>query len=329
MDEVKVLVSRNFPDIGILNMRKQGFEVTTWDEERPMEQWELIEKARSHHALFCAGTDKIDKHFLNECRHLKIISQFAVGLDNIDIPEASRLGIAIGYTPGAMSKATADVAFGLMIAVSRKMFHTHKSILNGEWKYFKPKANLGIELRGKTLGVFGMGRIGMEMAKLCKGAYNMEVIYHNRNRNPLAEQSAGARWVSFDELLQKSDVLSVHCSLTTETRGIFNKSVFDRMKPDAIFINTARGGIHNEDDLFEALIQGTIWGAGLDVTNPEPMRADHPLLSLENACILPHIGSATVETRDLMSKMAAENIIGFFTKGKVPNIANPEVLNRA
>ena len=151
-------------------------------------------------------TDSIDKIFLNECRHLDIISQFAAGYDNIDISEATKLGIPIGYAPGAMSDATADVAFGLMIAVSRKMFYMHKTIAKGGWTYFKPKANLGIELKNKTLGIFGLGRIGMQMAIRCKGAYNMKIIYHNRKRNEEAEKLLNAMPVSFEELLQQSDV---------------------------------------------------------------------------------------------------------------------------
>jgi glyoxylate reductase len=201
----------------------------------------------------------------------------------------------------------------------------HKRIGKGEWTHFRPKANLGMELKNKTLGIFGLGRIGSEMAKRCKGAYNMNIIYNNRTRNGEAEKSLQATWVSFDELLQQSDVLSVHCALSEETKGIFNKAVFAKMKPTSIFINTARGPVHNEEDLIEALKAGTIWGAGLDVTNPEPMKSDNPLLSMENVAILPHIGSATIEARNEMSRMAAVNIIEYYKGNKIPNQINPEV----
>ena len=323
----KILVSRIFPAIGIELLQEAGFSITRWDKERPMTQHELIEKAKTHDALFCTLTEKIDKNFLNRCSHLDIISQFAVGYDNIEIPEATRLGIPIGYTPDAMSEATADIAFGLMIATARKMFYLHKSIIKGEWGYFRPNANLGMELKNKTLGVFGLGRIGMEMAKRCQGAYNMEILYHNRKPNPKAEKELGAESVDFKSLLRQSDIVSVHCSLTSETTGIFNKNAFSKMKPTAIFINTSRGLIHNETDLIQTLKTGQIWGAGLDVTNPEPMQSDNPLLSMENVTVLPHVGSGTIEARNEMARLAAINIIGFYKNHKVPNIVNPEALS--
>jgi glyoxylate reductase len=322
MTNKKILATRIFPDSGIKLLIENGFSVTQWNHERPMTQPELIEQAKLHNALFCTLTDKIDCHFLSECPHLEVISQFGVGYDNIDIAEATRLKIPVGNTPDVLSEATANIAFGLMIATSRKMFWLHKSILRGEWKYFEPNAHLGIELKGKTLGIFGLGRIGFEMAKLCKGAYNMDVIYHNRHSNKMAEVQLGARLVSFNELLQQSDVLSVHCALTDETRGVFNKEAFSEMKPTSIFINTSRGPVHNEPDLIESLNSGQIWGAGLDVTNPEPMQSDNPLLTMENVSVLPHIGSGTEETRGEMSVMTAENIIGFYRDGKIPHCVN-------
>jgi glyoxylate reductase len=224
-----------------------------------------------------------------------------------------------------LSEATADVAFLLMLAASRKAFHLHKTILRGEWSFFRPKAHLGRELKNKTLGIFGLGRIGTEMAKRCKGAYNMNVIYCNRSRNLKAEELLQARKVSFDELLAQSDVLSVHCSLNEETKGIFDKTAFKKMKKTAIFINTARGLIHNETDLIDVLRNGVIWGAGLDVTNPEPMKPDNPLLSMENVAILPHIGSASVEARNEMARLCAENIIQGLKGKRLPNIVNPEI----
>jgi glyoxylate reductase len=324
-EKIKIFVSRIFPETGIELLRKEGFTVTVRAVDEPVKQEELIEQCKQHNALWCTITEKIDKFFLNQCKHLDIISQFAVGYDNIDIPEATRLGIPVGFTPDVLSEATADVAFGLMIAASRKMFHLNKTISKGEWSYFIPKAHLGIELRGKTLGVFGLGRIGLEMAKLCKGAYNMNIIYNNRTPNKTAEKLLDAKYVSFDELLQLSDVLSVHCSINKETTGLFNKTAFKKMKNSAIFINTSRGVVHNETDLIEALEKGYIWGAGLDVTNPEPMKPGNPLLSMENVAVLPHIGSATVETRDDMSRLAAQNIIEFYKGHRIPNIVNPEV----
>jgi glyoxylate reductase len=327
--EVQIFITRDIPPAGIDLLKKEGFRVSVWPHDTPMRPGELIEQGKKANALITLLTDVIDKTLLNECSHLDIISQFAVGYDNIDIAEATRLGIAIGYTPGAMSDATADIAFGLMIAVSRKMFYMHKTIAKGEWTYFKPKADLGIELKNKTLGVFGLGRIGLQMALRCQGAYDMKIIYCNRKPNAVAEKLLNARLVSFEELLHQSDVLSVHSALNQETRNIFNRNSFAKMKPGAIFINTARGGIHSEQDLFDALKEGKIWGAGLDVTNPEPMSVDSPLLSMPNVAVLPHIGSATVEARSEMSRLAAVNIVEFYKHNVVPNIVNPETLKNS
>jgi glyoxylate reductase len=326
LNEIKVLVTRNIPVLGVEMLRKEGFSVTAWSLERPMTEQELITESKKHNVILCVSADNIGPDFINTCSHLEMISQFAVGYDNIDVPLATKLGIPIGYAPGAMNEATADIAFGLMIAVGRKFFYMHKGILKGEWTYFKPNANLGIEFNNKTLGIFGLGRIGMAMARRCKGAYNMNIIYCNRKPNLEAEKLYGAKQVSFDELLRQSDVISVHSVMSKETKEIFNKDAFNKMKHSSIFINTARGGIHNEKDLIEALNSGTIWGAGLDVTNPEPMKQDNPLLEMENVCILPHIGSATIEARNEMSRMAAENIISYYRNNTVPNIVNPEVL---
>ena len=328
LNEIKVLVTRNIPVLGVEMLRNERLSVTAWPHERPMTDQELITESKKHNVILCVSADNIGTGFLNACPHLEMISQFAVGYDNIDVPLATKLGIPIGYAPGAMNEATADIAFGLMIAVARKFFYMHKGILKGEWTYFKPNANLGFELNNKTLGIFGLGRIGLAMVRRCKGAYNMNIIYCNRESNSEAEKLYSAKQVSFDELLTQSDVISVHSVMSKETKEVFNKDAFTKMKRTSIFINTARGGIHNEQDLIDALKKGTIWGAGLDVTNPEPMKLDNPLLEMENVCILPHIGSATVEARNEMSRMAAENIISYFKNNSVPNIVNPEVLNK-
>jgi glyoxylate reductase len=322
---MKIFISRDIPIIGIELLRKEGHDVTIFQVDRPITQSELIENAKQHDALLCMFSDKIDKVFLNECKHLKVIAQYAVGYDNIDIGEATRLRIPVGITPDVLSEATADVAFLLMLAASRKAFHLHKTIARGEWSFFRPKANLGIDLKNKTLGIFGLGRIGGEMAKRCKGAYHMNVIYCNRSRNLSAEEQLPSRKVEFDELLTQSDVLSVHCSLNEATKGIFDKSAFYKMKRTALFINTARGSIHNEKDLIDALNERVLWGAGLDVSDPEPMKPHNPLLSMENVAVLPHIGSATIEARNAMARLSAENILHGLRGVRFPNMINPEI----
>lgn len=317
---MKVLVSLDIPEIGVQLLRDEGLEVTAWAHDHPMTQEQLLEASLKHDALLSSSIYQLDKHFLQRCKHLKIISQFSAGFDNIDLVEANQLGIPFANAPNAMTDATADVAFGLMLAVSRKLFFLYKTVMLGEWGHFRPKAYLGQELKHKTVGVFGLGNIGMAFAKRCKGAYDMDILYHNRKPNLEAEKALGARYVSFEELLQRSDVLSVHSVLNEQTRYIFNYDVFQRMKPTAIFINTARGGIHNQADLTKALQEGLIWGAGLDVTDPEPMAPNDPLLKMENVAITPHIGSATVNARDEMSRLAALNIIAFARGEKIPNL---------
>lgn len=322
---MKVFITREIPQIGLRKMKEAGVDIIQWHQKRELSPSELVENCLQCEALLSAGYNKLDQSFLNSCKHLKVIALHSVGFDNVDVAQATRLKIPVGNTPGVVSDATADTAFLLMLAASRMAFHQHKKIINEGWAFFEPNANLGIELKGKTLGIFGLGKIGFEMAVRCKGAYQMKIIYHNRNRNLLAEKELGAEWVSSDDLLKRSDVLSVHCNLSQETRGIFNTDAFEKMKTSSIFINTARGGIHDETDLIVALKNKIIWGAGLDVTNPEPMRKDNPLLSMPTVAVLPHIGTATETTRNAMAEMAAENIIAGLAGKRIPFLVNPEI----
>lgn len=315
---MKVLVCLNIPDAGVRLMKEAGLEVVKWTEDLPMAPEKLNVEAKKYDALLTTSNYKIDSNFLKNNRHLKIISQYAVGYDNIDLEAAARFGIPIANAPNAMTDATADIAFGLLLAVSRKMFFMHKTIAKGEWQHFRPQANLGIELKNKTLGIFGLGTIGLEFAKRCQGAYQMKILYCNRTKNRQAEIELNAKKVSFEELLMESDVVSAHCALTEETRNTFNRKAFERMKTSAIFLNTARGAVHNETGLIQALKNAEIWGAGLDVTDPEPMDSDNPLLDMENVAVLPHIGSATVTARNRMSVYAAENIVACYRGEDIP-----------
>lgn len=317
---MKVLVSLNIPKIGIELLRDEGLKVTVCTNELPMPYEQLIEATQQHDILLSSSHHKLDSEFLVRNNHLKLISQFAVGYDNIDLKKASEIGIPVANTPNAMIDATADIAFALLLSVSRKTFYMHKKIIDNDWGYFRPQANLGRELKGKTVGILGMGRIGTAFAQRCAGAYDMKVLYHNRTRNTESEKKLNAKYVSFEYLLEHSDIISVHCALTPDTENMFTLDVFKKMKPSSIFINTARGGIHNEKDLIKALQNNSIWGAGLDVTNPEPMAFDNPLLRMENVAITPHIGSATIEARNEMSRLAAMNIIQFTRGEKITNL---------
>ena len=321
----RVFSTRIITAAGVQLMQDAGIEVNQWQEKRELSRSELLELCRQHHALILAGPLKIDSEFLDQCRHLKVIALHGVGFDNVDIEAATKLGIPVGNTPGVVDRATAETAFLLMLAVSRKALHNHKRIINGQWSFFEPTANLGIELSAKTLGIFGLGSIGFQMARLCKAAFDMNVLYCNRKPSIVAEQQLGAVRVSFDELLRRSDVLSVHAVLSAETRGLFNEDAFRRMKSSSLFINTARGAIHDETALLAALQNRTIWGAGLDVTSPEPMRPDNPLLNMEFATVLPHIGTSTEETRIRMVTLIARNVIAASRGEAIPFPVNPEV----
>ena len=226
---MKVFITRQVPSVIKQAFIDQGFQTAEWTERRNLTPEELIRYAKESDGLFSVGSNRIDRSFLQECRHLKVIALCSVGYDRVDVPAATELGIPIGNTPGVLSKTTADTAFLLMQNVARKALHMHKEILRGNWDFFDPMANLGVELTGKTLGIYGLGRIGFELAKSCRLAFDMPVIYHNRGRNEQAEKELGARRVSFEELLRQSDILSVHANLSDETREVFNRDTFSKM----------------------------------------------------------------------------------------------------
>lgn len=316
MEKKRVLIALQLPHIAKKLLEQNGFEVTAWEGEQPMKRANLIESCENQNALLSTASIQLDREFLNSCRHLDIIAQYAVGYDNIDVKAAKELGITLANTPGTMTDSTADTAFALLLAAARNIFYLQNTIIKDEWKYFSAIKNLGVELKNKTLGIFGCGRIGLEMAKRCRGAYAMKIIYTNRSRNEEVERLCGATFVDFKTLLSTSDVISAHCNLSEETRYKFNRDAFEQMKSSAIFINTARGAVHHEADLIDALQTGKIWGAGLDVTDPEPMHPNNPLLSMKNVIVLPHVGSGTIEARDAMASLAAQNIISYYKTGK-------------
>ncbi|KMQ68874.1 hydroxyacid dehydrogenase [Chryseobacterium sp. FH2] len=324
---MKVFINKRIPEIGIKMLEENGLEIFIPENDN-LSQDEWLSYCKETDAILSVGGEfKYDKDFFNECPNVKAVALYSVGFDHVDIKEANQRHIPVGNTPDVLSKATSDVAFLLMQSVARRASYNFEKVKSGNWDAFDPLQALGQELYGKTLGIFGLGRIGFEMAKKSQKAFDMNVIYHNRHRNEEAENELNAKYVSFDELIEQSDVLSVHANYKPEQKELFNASVFEKMKPDAIFVNTARGGFHHQKDLYEALTSKQIWGAGLDVTNPEPIFKDDPILELSNVCVLPHIGSATVEARNGMAKLAAENIIAFSKGEKMPHCANPDVYN--
>ncbi len=326
---MKVFISRKIFGPIIDFLEGNGLEVIVNEHHRKLTQEELIEHCQEVNFLLNIGHIPLDGYFFERCAHLNGIALASVGYDHVDLTQASRFNIPVSNTPEVLSKATADIAFLLMQAVARKAFYMGRLIERGGWKDFEFINNLGVELEGKTLGIYGLGRIGLELARKAKVAFNMNIIYYNRHVSPLAEEMVGARYVDFEALLAESDVLSVHTNLSPETAYRFNMDSFKKMKSSAIFINTARGKIHVEKDLYNAILQGEIWGAGLDVTDPEPMQATNPLLQLPTVCVLPHIGSATIETRTKMSLMAAHNIVAASKGEPMAQVINKEVYNKS
>ncbi|MDW9378638.1 D-glycerate dehydrogenase [Chryseobacterium sp. JV558] len=322
---MKVFINKRIPETGIKMLEEAGLEITIPEKENlSYEEW--LNYCKNTDTILSIGAEfKYGKNFFEACPNVKAIALYSVGFDHVDIKEATQRNIPVGNTPDVLSRATSDVAFLLMQSVARRASYNFGKVKDGSWGAFDPLHALGQELYGKTLGIFGLGRIGYEMAEKSKKAFGMNIIYHNRHHNEEAEQELGAKYVSFGELIKNSDVLSVHASFTPEHKELFNESIFEQMKPDAIFINTARGGFHNQKDLYQALVDQKIWGAGLDVTNPEPMSADDPILELSSVCILPHIGSATIEARNGMARLAAGNIIAFSKNEKMPHCANPDI----
>lgn len=297
----KVYVTRDVLDDGISLLKDKGFEVQVWSEDRPMTPSELHMAAQKVDALWCTMADSINKTFLMDNKHLKIITNYAVGTNNIDLEAAKELGIIIGNTPDVLTEATAETAFGLMICASRNFRAAMKNAENGEWSHFQPKGFLGPQLKGKTVGIVGHGRIGSRMGEMCAGAFGMKVKGYKRGEDLV-------------EFVRDLDVLSLHIPLTPETKHIIGKKEIAAMKSSAIIVNTARGDVIDQDALYEALRDKKIFSAGLDVTSPEPLVPTHPLYSLPNVMILPHIGSATFESRTEMSLLCAKNILAAFLK---------------
>jgi glyoxylate reductase len=323
----KVYVTRRIPAAG-LDVILARCDAEVWPGELPPSYDTIKQKLASCDGLVSLLTDRVDPALLDAAPKLKVVSNYAVGFNNIDVPAATARGICVGNTPGVLTDATADMAFCLLIAAARRVVDGHDYGRAGKWKTWEPLGHLGQDLAGRTLGVVGMGRIGQALAKRCRFGWDMKVLYHDVYRNEKAEAELGARQVDLDTLLAQSDFVSVHTDLNDKTRGLFNRDTFRKMKRTAVFINTARGPIVVEADLVEALKSGTIFAAGLDVTDPEPPVEGSPLYGVPNLIVAPHIASATVGTRDAMSDICARNLLAGLRGEALPAWVNPEVADR-
>ncbi|MHA1616785.1 MAG: glyoxylate reductase [Candidatus Njordarchaeales archaeon] len=327
MKRPKVFITREIPEKGI-KMIKEYYDVEVWPEYYPPPKEIIIEKARDVDALVTLLTDPIDEEVLREAKNLRIIAQYAVGYDNIDIEACTKRGIYVTNTPGVLTEAVADLTWALILAITRRIVEADKFVRSGEWERTRtgwhPTMMLGMELNGKILGIIGMGRIGSAVARRAK-YFGMKVIYYDKQRKEDIEKEIGAKFVELDELLRTADVVSIHVPLTPETRRMISERELKLMKRTAYLINTSRGPVVDEQALYKALKERWIAGAALDVFEKEPTPKDNPLLTLDNVVVTPHIGSATIETRTRMAEIVAENLIAFY-RGKIPpTLVNHEV----
>ncbi len=280
-----------------------------WEEEEvPVPREVLLREVEDVQGLYCMLSDRIDREVIDCAPGLKVISTMAVGYDNIDVQYARQKGITVTHTPGVLTDATADLAFALLLAAARRLVEANRIVHAGGWKTWAPLFMAGREIYGAALGIVGFGRIGQAMARRARG-FDMEVYYYSRSRKKEAEEETGAVYLPLEELLQRCDFVSLHVPATPETEKMIGAPELDMMKESAVLVNTARGTVVDEEALYNALRAGKIWAAGLDVFAVEPVDPQHPLLGLSNVVALPHIGSAGVDTRYKMARMAAEDLV--------------------
>ena len=324
-DRPRVLVTRIIPDAGLDPVR-EACDVDLWEKELPPPRDELLRRVGGVDGLLSLLTDRVDDELLDAAGpQLKVVSNFAVGFDNFDLPALTRRGIPAGNTPGVLTETTADLAFALLMAAARRIPESLDYVRDGRWRTWGPMLLMGVDIHGATLGIVGFGRIGREMARRGHG-FGMNVLYHDVHpATPEEEAELGARRVEMDELLRESDFISLHVNLTDETNHLIDADALRAMKPTAVLVNTSRGPVVDPGALEAALREGQIFAAGLDVTEPEPLPADHPLVALPNCIVVPHIASATRVTRDRMAEMAAANLLAGLRGERLPTPINPEV----
>jgi glyoxylate reductase len=321
----RVAVTRLIPEAG-LDLLRESCEIDVWEGDLPPGKDDLDALLEGADGLLCLLTERIDGELLDRHPSIKVVSNFAVGYDNVDVDAATARNVAVCNTPGVLTQATAEFAFTLMVSAARRVVEAAHYVEEGKWLTWGPRLLLGQDIAGATLGIIGFGRIGKEFARMASG-FNMRILANDSYEDPNAASEFGVTYVSLDELLEQSDFVSLHVALTPETRHLISTRELNLMKPTAVLVNASRGPVVDTDALVVALRDGEIFAAGLDVTDPEPLPADHPLVLAPNCIVAPHIASATVTTRDAMAELAARNLMDVLN-GRVPEvIVNPDVLN--
>jgi lactate dehydrogenase-like 2-hydroxyacid dehydrogenase len=321
----RVYVTRALPGDAIERLQR-ACDVRVWDGDGPPSRDTLLEEVRGADGLLCLLTDNIDAGLLESAPKLRIISTMAVGYDHIDIDAATARGVLVTHTPGVLTETTADFAFALLLAAARRLPEGDRAVREGRWTSWHPTFLVGQDVHGATLGIVGLGAIGAAVAKRARG-FDMRVLYSGPTRKEQIEAELGLEYTAFEDLLSRSDFVSVHARLTSETRHMFNEDAFRRMKPSAILVNTARGAIVDEGALLRALESGLIAAAAIDVTETEPLPKSDMLLRLPNLLVTPHIASASVATRTRMAGLAADNLLDALAGRRPPHPVNPQVLD--
>jgi glyoxylate reductase len=326
MTQRKILVTLRLPE-EVLARLAQEHQVEAYDQDPPLERRRLLQTVGDKEGLLCTITDRIDQELLDYAPALKVIANYGVGFEHIDVKAATRRGIPVTNTPGVLTDSTADLTLALILATARRVVEGDRRVRQGKFQYWAPLLFLGAEVSGKTLGIIGLGRIGQAVAQRAAG-FGMKLIYFSRTRLESArEQELQVSFAPLDTLLREADFVSLHAPLTPQTRHLIGSREFQLMKPSAYLINTARGPVVDEAALVEALRRGEIRGAGLDVYEREPELAPG-LADLENVILLPHVGSATIETRTRMAQMAADNLLAGLRGDQPPNCLNCSDLQR-
>lgn len=318
----KAFVAQRIQDAG-LDILRGKVDFRLWEDDVSPDRATLLDVVKDVEGLLSSIPVRVDRELFEAAPRLRVVSNYAVGYDNIDVAEATRRGILVTNTPGVLTAATADLTMTLILMTARRVMEADAFLRSGKWKNWHPNLLVGREVSGATLGIIGMGQIGQAVARRAKG-FDMKILYFDAVRRPEIESSLGARFVQTEELLRESDFVSLHCVLNDSTRGMIGEEQLKMMKKTAILINAARGPLVDQAALFRACAQGWIWGAGLDVFEKEPVPLSEPLLQLRNVVTLPHVASATNVSREGMARKSAENMLAALTGRKPENLVNPE-----